>query len=462
MKELFLKVPNETIAIFRKLISLDSSPSHGTFELADYLRQQAEGLGFHCELEEAVHQGRHEANLWIRPAREFIASDGKDYLLLQTHLDTVEPGAFHRWSKNSQNPFEAVIENEQIFGIGTAETKLDFWCKIEALSEFLHTHKNKIKQIPVLLGTYGEENGMAGALRAIRRGKLQFSKALISEPTDSRLVNTAKGFARIEIQVALKAEEIEFRKAHDLKESTSTQSRMFHGKSAHSSHPEEGDSAIRKMLGYLRYLPEGVVLMEMDGGESFNSVPAQSFLELEITSLQQTAAFRIGKIYEKLMMIETELSLLTDFRFNPNKATINIGRVRTHPEMISFEGCFRWPPSVGNEVMESWLLELKKVCIEQGATLQVLDFRRPFSTETTSEFVLDLQKILKALSLNSDVESQASANEASLFSRLGIECLCFGPGRKQGNVHTPFEHVALNDLHTAKEFYIKVLERYCL
>ena len=69
---------------------------------------------------------------------------------------------------------------------------------------------------------------------------------------------------------------------------------------------------------------------------------------------------------------------------------------------------------------------------------------------------------LRAMGLSERLTTQPSTNEASIFSRTGIECLCFGPGKREGNVHTPSEHVAVEDLHKAVEFYKRVIERFCL
>lgn len=69
---------------------------------------------------------------------------------------------------------------------------------------------------------------------------------------------------------------------------------------------------------------------------------------------------------------------------------------------------------------------------------------------------------LRDMGLDDKPITQASTNEASIFTRVGIECICFGPGRREGNVHTPQEHVAIEDLHKAIEFYKRVIERFCL
>ena len=79
-----------------------------------------------------------------------------------------------------------------------------------------------------------------------------------------------------------------------------------------------------------------------------------------------------------------------------------------------------------------------------------------------SAFVKGAMQELEKLGLDSQCRSLASTNEASLFSRLGIECLCLGAGLREGNVHTPNEYVTISDLENAIIFYKKMIERFCI
>jgi acetylornithine deacetylase/succinyl-diaminopimelate desuccinylase-like protein len=56
----------------------------------------------------------------------------------------------------------------------------------------------------------------------------------------------------------------------------------------------------------------------------------------------------------------------------------------------------------------------------------------------------------------------STASEASVFGRMGVECLVFGPGESYGNSHAPNEMVSLSQLDQAIAFYGKCIERFCL
>src|SRR5207253_9328493 len=115
-----------------------------------------------------------------------------------------------------------------------------------------------------------------------------------------------------------------------------------------------------------------------------------------------------------------------------------------------------------NETYKSWMDQLRIVCEDNGSQFRITDYKKPYRTNDTSILVKGCRDELRAMGLPDGLATQPSTNEASIFSRTGIECLCFGPGKREGNVHTPSEHVVVEDLHKAVEFYKCVIERFCL
>jgi succinyl-diaminopimelate desuccinylase len=120
------------------------------------------------------------------------------------------------------------------------------------------------------------------------------------------------------------------------------------------------------------------------------------------------------------------------------------------------------PPVITNEIYEGWMEKLRQVCEANGSQFRVTDYKKPYRTNDTSMLVKGCRDELRSMGLADGLATQPSTNEASIFSRTGIECLCFGPGTREGNVHTPSEHVAVEDLKKAVEFYKRVIERFCL
>ena len=440
----------------KKFVAIDSSPNAGTAELARYALELANSLGLHAELQEESLAGLGQANVIVRPQAGRPAQE----FLLQTHLDTVDPGNFGLWGKTGANPFHASIYQDAIYGLGAADVKLDFLCKLRAMYEM---REQAWKIPPVLVGTYGEELGMGGALKLIRKKKVAAKMALIGEPTEFRLITAGKGLATVEIEIPFSEEERRFKQNHDIEESASTQSRIFLGRAAHSSSPDMGESAIEKMLDYLEKLPESIALMEIEGGIAFNTVPAHAVLEFAMVGdLRNTVSSRIRKVVAATQAVAREFQRFADPQFVPGTPTLNIGMVRCFEESVKFTGCCRLTPAVTQEIYEGWMGTLRRACEEVGAIFRITDYKPPFRTPSNSTLVAACQSQLRDMARPDECMAQAVTNEAHVFSRLGIECVVLGPGRGVGNSHTPDEHVKIQDLQDATQMYRGILQRVCL
>jgi len=444
----------------RQLISFDSGPNQSTLEMIHWLKEYCEHKGFQVELQEEDSLEQKQANILVRPKTSSENRPPVEFLF-QTHLDTRDPGSFNLWEKTSYNPFEAHIISERIYGLGSADTKLDFLCKIAAL-EKLGVQKKWILP-PVLVGTYGEETGMAGALKLIRKNKVNAKYALIGEPTDLKISYASKGFAALEIQIPFSEEEISYRNEHDLKESTSTQSRVFHGIEAHGATPELGDNAITKLFEYLLNLPQNCVIMNMEGGVNYNTVPSNAFLEVDIITLKKPQTLtRLTTIYKTITQIQSDFKKYVDNEFSPNQPTLNIGLVKTFKNYIQILATCRIPPSIQSETLENWLDTIKSSCHAVQCQFQINDYKKPFRVPDNSILLKSCIDEARSIGLESEIITLSSTNEASLFSRLGVECVCFGPGERGDNLHTAKESVKISQLNQAIEFYARLMKRLCL
>lgn len=446
----------EFLEACRKFISIDSTPASGNRELAVFAGDLCREIGLNVEIQSETLNGIEQANLIARPGVAPVEGE----LLLQTHLDTVDPGAYALWTKTNANPFNASIYQDEIYGLGAADVKLDFLCKLKALEDL---RNKKFRFPPVLVGTFGEELGMVGAVRLIRKKKVAARRALIGEPTNMQLIHAMKGLAHVEIVIPFPDEEREYRASHDLGESTSTQSKIFYGRSAHSSDPESGESAILKMLDYLSKLPDGLAVMSVEGGINFNTVPAEAMLEIDIVGgLRENISRRLQRVMDTIVRVERDFGSYADESFQPSRPTLNIGMIRTYQDHVKMLGCCRLPPAVSNETYEGWMRELREACESVGGAFRITDYKQPFRTSIDADFVRVCQGELHRLGLGTQCATQSATNEANVFSRFGIECVVIGAGQGVGNSHTPNEHVKISQLQEAIRFYKGVIERVCL
>lgn len=442
----------------RKLISFDCSPQHTNAEAVRFLQQLVAQLGLVCEVQTEIQDGIEQANIFVR-TNSFKPGDQE--FLLQTHLDTPDPGPFQHWRKNSFNPYDAVIEDGKIYGLGSAEVKLDFLCKLKALYEYKDSSFKNLK--PVLVGTFGEETGMQGALKLIRKNKINPKFALIGEPTDLKIVNAAKGFATVEIKIPISLEEQKYKSEKSISESHTTLSKIFSGRSAHSSTPHLGDSAALKLFDFVKKMSDSAALVEVDAGTRMNTIPNQAMIEYdENAGLNNSVISVLKKIISYMEELQIEMKAVVDSEFEPQHSTLSVGLIRTRQDHILIGGSCRILPAVTQDIYEKWMSQIHSYCATLGAEFKLLDYKRPFRTQEKSIFIRAAQSELSKLDLDPNCSTIPSTNEASLFSRLGIECICFGAGQREGNIHTSNESVKIEDLEKSILFYKKMIERFCL
>jgi acetylornithine deacetylase len=189
----------DVFKLTRALIDIPSVTGD-EFQIGTSLAELLNRFGYQVEVQE-VDEDR--ANV--------IATSGTPpRVVLSTHMDTVPP---HIASRE---------DDEFIYGRGACDAKGIIACQIAAAQKLRAEGVNEIG----LLFTVDEEATSAGAKAANKLPLASSCRYLINgEPTDNRLAVGTKG----SLQVAIKTE----------------------GRAAHSAYPEQGDSAIEKLLDVL-------------------------------------------------------------------------------------------------------------------------------------------------------------------------------------------------------------------
>lgn len=165
-----------------------------------YLRDYLESLGWTVELQ-AVSENQNNVIAYLNNAPR---------VFLSTHIDTVPPF------------IGATETDEKIGGRGACDTKGIIASQIFAAEELRKQGVNNVG----FLFTVDEEQGSAGARKANEHPIAAKCEYLINgEPTDNELGIGSKGSLRFLVKTK--------------------------GKAAHSAYPEEGESAIEKLLDIL-------------------------------------------------------------------------------------------------------------------------------------------------------------------------------------------------------------------
>jgi len=209
------------------------------FYLRDYLRS----LGWTVELQ-AVSENQNNVIAYLNETPR---------VFLSTHIDTVPPF------------IEASEDDEKIYGRGACDAKGIIAAQITAAEQL---RKEGIEDIG-LLYTVEEERTSSGAKAANQHPLAAKCEFMINgEPTDNDLAIGSKGTFRLMIKTD--------------------------GKAAHSAYPEQGDSAIEKLLDILEDIRHTkfpndeffgdttVNIGTVEGGVALNVIPPQAEAGLAI------------------------------------------------------------------------------------------------------------------------------------------------------------------------------------
>jgi acetylornithine deacetylase len=227
-----------------------SSVSGSEEAVGFYLRDYLASLGWTVELQK-VSENQNNVIAYLNDAPR---------VFLSTHMDTVPPFIGAR------------EDDEAIYGRGACDAKGIIAAQIAAAEEL---RKQGIENIG-LLYTVEEERSSTGARTANLHPIAAKCEYLINgEPTDNDLAIGSKGTFRLNIKTS--------------------------GKAAHSAYPEEGDSAIEKLLDILDdirhtkfqdddFFGETTVnIGTIDGGTALNVIPpsAEAGLAIRLTTRRQ-------------------------------------------------------------------------------------------------------------------------------------------------------------------------------
>ncbi len=227
----------ETLAFARSLIDIDSTTGREA-EAGHWLAARLAALGYNV-LEQNVARG----------CANVLATIDDPVVVFSTHFDCVPPF------------FPSRVENGRLVGRGACDAKGILAAQVAAAERLRASGERRVG----LLFVVGEERGSDGAVAANTIPN-QCRFLINGEPTDSRLATATRGNLRVTLEAR--------------------------GRAAHSAAPEQGESAIDKLvdaLVELRALPLPVdpdlgstfyTIGLIEGGVAPNVIPAHASAEV--------------------------------------------------------------------------------------------------------------------------------------------------------------------------------------
>jgi succinyl-diaminopimelate desuccinylase len=389
------------------------------------------------------------------------------------------------------------VKDGSIFGLGSADAKLDFLCKLHAIDKF---RERKLKSPIYLAGTCGEELGMFGARYLIKSLALNPKYVLVGEPSDMKIVYAHKCLNIYRISIGYQMIERDargFNRRIDL---------HSFGKSAHSSYPHLGVNAILASVDFLhRAMDQGFEMRftRLDGGDTVNKVPDHAVVQFYLTSHQfedfkrffrevtraegNSKAFRvelggsgdsgvkflpdnllpcITEVVEFFKGLSGEVEKNLDQSFDPPFSTANFGQLKQGMSEVDLHFDLRLLPTVSPEEMEKKIKQGIQAIATHYPSLNVSVVRErmnpSLNMSVDDEFVGICRKSLELAGIEPVFSKKATSTEAAQFFQAGYPSVIFGPGKSAGNSHSPNERCELEQFEKTILFYEKVIEKVCL
>lgn len=485
----------------KRIIRINSVTSNGNEELANYVSELLQDHGLKVQLQQVTHSlenvSKRQFNVIGVLGDPLVDKKTRKGLLLNTHLDTVSPGLTANWTENDGDPFTAKVKDGRIYGLGSADVKIDFLCKLYAASKF---RERKLKMPIYLVGTCGEEMGMFGAKYLIKSLALNPKYVVVGEPSELNLIYAHKCLNIFRVSLDYQMTE---RDARGFNRRVDIES---FGKSAHGAYPQQGINSIGLILDFLQGASSAgfeIRFTEIHGGDSKNKVPDRANCSFFLTSHQFEDFKRYFKEWTRTKGLENNFkaelgglgdsgvrflpenlfpclmevvdyfrTLSTEFRatqdpsYNPAHSTVNFAMLTQHPTRIDLHFDMRLLPDLPPEKIQARITEdIQKIAARYPAMNVTATRERMnpgLNMTPEHDLVMACRAAMEAAGLPVKLAKKATSTEAAQYFQAGYEAVVIGPGLSMGNSHSPNEYNLVDQIESAVGFYQKLIERVCL
>jgi acetylornithine deacetylase/succinyl-diaminopimelate desuccinylase-like protein len=418
-----------------RFIATPSVSRDGNLEIAERAVELLASIGLAARVDDAELDGVRHRNVIADLGPEPGSTEG---VLLVTHLDTVPPGERAAWTATDGDPFRPTRDGDRLYGLGSADAKVDLVCKVAALAEL---DRAELRRPVRVVGTFGEEVGLRGARRLVESGGARgFRYALIGEPSELVCIYAHKAYAVFEAHLPVIEERV--RGSWESIE-------RFEGEAAHSSTPHLGKNAIEAALLRIAEL-DNAAIADLEGGGIVNQVPDRCRLSIG-SGYPQEPLFEFLRAWRRLC---SDLGLRRDSEFDPDHSVANLGRVEFRESRPVFTFDLRPVPGVDP-------LEAVRP-LEECAMVERLRLNPPLETARDADLVRAVVSAQESAGLGERVGTKATSTEAGIFSAAGLESVVIGAGVSAGNIHRPNEHTLISQLEAMRDLYRETLRRLAL
>ncbi|MEN9722313.1 MAG: Succinyl-diaminopimelate desuccinylase [Pseudomonadota bacterium] len=488
----------------KKILSLPAITHEGNEEVANYAAGLMRARGMKVQLQQVTHSledvSKRQFNVIGISGDPLVDRKTRKGLLLLSHLDTSVPGLFPAWTECAGKPMEPHFRDGWVYGLGAAQGKLDFLCKLHAIEKY---REKKLKMPIYLVGTCGEKLGMFGAKYLMKSMALNPRYVLVGGASNLAPVYRHKCEATLRVSIAY------HRVTRDARGFNRQVIIEAFGRQGHAAFPELGENAILQLLEFLKGAQDAGFdfrFTGFSGGHPGDMVADRAQARLFLTSHQLEDFKLYFEDYRRRVHRENQLSAITEgfadagvqffpdplfpaicdvvaslgflsedlaekrnSEFEPPISTLNLERMVERPGSIDLWFNAHLIPEVSIEDLESQLKSALKALSVHYPALNFLVHRdrlNPALSMTDDQALAQhCEQVVGELgwsTADAPKDRGSIASEAAHYFQGGYEAVVFGPGRAAGNVHAPNERNSLTELEGAVRFYERLIERVCL
>ncbi|MCC7440159.1 MAG: M20/M25/M40 family metallo-hydrolase [Bdellovibrionales bacterium] len=486
----------------RDLIRIPSVSLDGNEEAANWAAGLLRERGFKVNIKQVMHShpriSQRQFNVIGVLGNPLVERKIRKGLLLVSHLDTADPGHAAAWTECGGDPYKFETREDAFYGLGTANAKIDFLCRLHAAQRF---RERKLKEPVYVVGTSGAEIGMLGVRYLIQSLAVNPRWVLVSAPTDLDVIHAHKSAHLFKVSVRYHVVD------RDAKGFNRRVNLHAFGRSGPSAVPDDSANALSQILKFIERANESGFETRhtlLSGGALLNQIPDRASAEFYLTSHQfedfkrffrditsgepeAPARFEIELgglgdmgigflpevLFESLLALAAFVKELAvgmadrkDEAYEVPNATTSLSTVRQSPNLTELYFDVRMLPGTSEKVLlERVRLGIGKLAAKYpGLNVSVdLESSSPeLDLPADHPWVKTCAETLEAAGVVSKTRKSSLSTEAGYFSRKTYDVACFGPGGLGGGVYGPNEHVRLEDIQKATLFYEQLIERTCM
>lgn len=478
-----------------KFLEIKSVCEEGNEELINFLIPKFEELGAKLILQQVPHSladhSKRQFNLIGILGDDLVDSRTKKGFLLTTHIDTPAPGNLADWTKLGGKPWASQTIDQKIYGLGSAHSKLDFLCKLQAFSRFV---KMELKQPIYLAATCGGESSLLGCRYLIQSGAVNPKYVLVGHPTNLALANSARAQMSFQIRISFVAIE---RDAQEFNAKIFISSK---GKSGYSVNSSAKDLALQNIffiLDQLKNSPIPIKLFSLQSESNLHKVPDHAsvgvvipakelegirdrFKSLLVNRNDSSYDMRFGgtgdrgiRLYPEellpaLFLVQKEMAAISQSL--SGKANISLASIKPDRDSLNLVVHYSLSPeAAATEQRKEIEMDFKNRmnAIAKNYKTLSFDYRKlisypNFFTDPQGTFTRTLSAELGRVGVETKLFSSSVSTEAAFFSEKGYDTLAFGPGTVEANAYMPNENVDINKLQAATRFYEQAIDAFCV